>query len=316
MTVHLLGLGGTISMTETAQGAVPAIGAAQLASAVGGFDSAQDVATVGGSEVDFPILERLVATLHRLSAEGADGVVVTTGTDSIEEVSAWLSYRERWGTRIVITGSMVTGARPDSDGPANLADARTVAAGPAQFDPAVVFAGRIFSGREVVKTSGLARDAFDAPGRGPLGIVGNGEVRWHRTPLRGDAYGPPGRPITPVPIVVAALGDDGTLLAEAGARHPAVVVAANGAGNLPPAQAAAASDLIDRGVLVVIATRAADALVAGRYGYPGGGATLLARGAVLAPGLTPHRARLLITLGLAQGRDLDGLRALVAAEAR
>ncbi|MCV7103344.1 hypothetical protein H7I01_23945, partial [Mycobacterium palustre] len=93
-------------------------------------------------------------------------------------------------------------------------------------------------------------------------------------------------------------------------------VAANGAGNLPPAQAAAAAALIERGVLVVITTRAADTLVAGRYGYPGGGAALAARGAVLAPGLSPHRARLLVTLGIAQGRDVEGLRALVVAEAR
>ncbi|WP_245848620.1 asparaginase domain-containing protein [Mycobacterium palustre] len=316
MTVHLVGLGGTISMKETAQGAIPAASAAQLATWAGGFDGAQDVAVLGGSEIDFAILEQLVAALDRLVDQGVDGVVVTTGTDSIEEVSAWLSYRAQWPIRVVVTGSMVTGARPDSDGPANLADARAVAADPALFDPVVVFGGRIYSGREAVKISGLARDAFDAPGRGPLGIVGNGEVRWHRLPPRGNAYGPPGGPVRPAPIVVAALGDDGALLTAAGAAHPAVVVAANGAGNLPPAQAAAAAALIERGVLVVITTRAADTLVAGRYGYPGGGAALAARGAVLAPGLSPHRARLLVTLGIAQGRDVEGLRALVVAEAR
>jgi L-asparaginase len=118
-----------------------------------------------------------------------------------------------------------------------------------------------------------------------------------------------------VPIVVAGLDDDGALLTFAGSRHPAVVVAANGAGNLPPRQAAAAQRLIEDGTVVVITTRAPDARVAPRYGYPGGVATLAAAGAYLAPGLTPHRARLLVTLGLAQGVDADGLRGLIGSEA-
>ena len=302
-------------MHETPDGAVPVTGAVALAERTGGFAGAEDVALVGGSEVDFGHLERLVARVGALTEDGSDGVVVTTGTDSVEEVAAWLSYRERWRAPVVVTGSMVTGGRPDSDGPANLADARTVAGSGIDTDPLVVFGGRIFVGREVLKVSGQHRDAFDAPGRGPVGHVAGGTVSWTRRPQRRDAHGDPDRDVRPVPVVLAALGDDGSTLRAAAAGQPAVIVAANGAGNLPPGQAAAAVELVAAGVLVVITTRAPDARVAPQYGYPGGVATLAAAGAVLASGLSPHRARLLVSLGVARGLDHDALRALVEREA-
>lgn len=312
--VRLIGLGGTISMRETAEGAVPFDHAETISRRVDGFGGAESLALVGGSEVGFDLLERLVARGAELTAGGVDGIVVTTGTDSIEEVSAWLSYRDSWPVPVVVTGSMVTGGRPDTDGAANLGDALAVAGSGADTDPVVVFGGRVFAGREVLKVSGVTRDAFDAPGRGPVAMVGGGEVDWFRKPLRGNSYGAPTGPIKPVPIVVAALGDDGTLLRHAGAGQPAVVIAANGAGNLPPGQAAAARELLSDGTVVVITTRAPDARVAPRYGYPGGVATLAAAGATLAPGLSPHRARLLVSLGVAQSLDRSGLHGLIDRE--
>lgn len=303
-------------MREAVSGAVPAIDAAALSDVVVGFAGAESVALVGGSEVDFELLERLVARTRELVAGGAEGIVVTTGTDSIEEVAAWLAYRENWSVPVVVTGSMIVGSRPDSDGRANLADALAVASSGSDVDPVVVFAGKIFDGREVVKVSGVVRDAFDAPGRGPVGYVVGGRVQWHRKPERIKAHGDPITPIRGVPLVLAALGDDGSVLRAAGATLPAVVVAANGAGNLPPKQAAAAQELIDLGTLVVITTRASDARVAPVYGYPGGVAVLADYGAQLANGLSPHRARLLVTLGISQGLDHDGLRALIGSEVR
>ncbi|MBJ8348067.1 asparaginase [Antrihabitans sp. YC2-6] len=312
--VVLLGLGGTISMHETPLGSVPSAAAATVAQRLDGFGSAEDLALVGGSEVDFELLERLVARICEHVDSGVGGVVVTTGTDSIEEVAAWLSYRESWSVPVVVTGSMITGARPDSDGAANLGDALAVASSGADIDPVVVFGGKVFGGREVLKVSGVAREGFDAPGRGHLGIVVGGEVLWHRTQARRASHGAPHGLLDPVSIVVAALGDDGAVLTYAATGKPAIVVAANGAGNLPPGQADAATRLIDEGVLVVVTTRAPDARVAPIYGYPGGVATLAARGAVLAPGLSPHRARVLLTLGISQGLDAAGLRSLVERE--
>ena len=313
--VVLLGLGGTISMQQTPRGAVPILDAGELTDAVAGFAGAESLALVGGSEVDFDLLERVVARAREHVADGVDGIVVTTGTDSIEEVASWLSYRETWPIPVVVTGSMILGTRPDSDGRANLADALAVASSGADIDPVVVFAGKIFDGREAVKVSGVVRDAFDAPGRGPVGYIVGGRVQWHRTQGRLKGHGDPTGPVRPVPLVLAALGDDGAILRAAGGGR-AVVMAANGAGNLPPKQAVAAQDLIDHGTLVVITTRAADSRVAPVYAYPGGVAGLVEYGAQLAPGITPHRARLLVTLGLAQGLDNDALRALIDSETR
>lgn len=313
--VQLLALGGTISMRPGPSGAVPVACAAGIAERVEGFKGAEDIVLVGGSEVDFEIMERLVGRCVELDAESAAGVVVTTGTDSIEEVSSWLAYRERWSMPVVVTGSMVAGDRFDSDGTANLSDALAVASSGCDVDPLVVFGGRVWAAREVMKMSGVERDAFAAPGRGALGVVSGGTVSWYRHLNRRATHGAPARRVVPVPIVLACMADDGSILDGAGARHPAIVVAANGAGNLPPGQAAAARRLIDAGKLVVITTRAPDARVAPLYGYPGGSAQLAAAGAVLVSGVSPHRARLLLTLGIAQGRDIGQLRELLADEA-
>lgn len=313
--LHLIALGGTISMRPSGGGAVPVSGAERLAARVEGFGSSEDLALVGGSEVSLDLLEELSARCSDLADAGTAGVVVTTGTDSIEELVSWVTYRRSWPMPIVVTGSMVPGERFDSDGTANLADAAAVGLASREIDPVVVFGGRIYAGREVLKESGVERDAFGAPRRGALGTVGGGHVQWLRQPPRGPSHGAPTCPVVPVPIVVAALADDGALLRAAGAGRTAVVVAANGAGNLPPGQAVAAGDLMADGTLVVITTRAPDARVAPIYGYPGGSARLEADGAVLAPGLTPHRARLLVTLGLAQGRNTDQIRTLIALEA-
>lgn len=313
--VHLVGLGGTISMRDFGAGAVPFSSAVSIAERIEGFGGAEDLAKIGGSEVDIDLIERLACRCAELVADGVGGIVVTTGTDSIEEVTTWLAYRQRWPVPIAVTGAMVVGERPDSDGAANLTDALTVVTSGENIDPVVVFAGKVFAAREVLKVSGIARDAFAAPGRGPLAAVAGGVIRWHRCLPRGPVHGRPTAPVVPVPIVVSSLGDDGDLLSYAGSRHPAVIVAANGAGNMPPGQAAAAQRLLTDGVLVVVTTRAADAQVAPIYGYPGGVATLQAAGAVLAPGLSPHRARLLVSLGLAQGLEPGEVRSLIELEA-
>lgn len=164
---------------------------------------------------------------------------------------------------------------------------------------------------EVLKISGTARRAFSAPGRGPVAIVAAGSIRQLRRPGPVPTLGPPPRALRPVPLLVASCDDDGAATRLLGLDQPAVVVAANGAGNLPPAMADAVGDLIDAGAVVVLTSRTPDATVAPTYGYPGGSAGLADRGAVLASGLSPHRARVLTALALAHGHSCEALRTLI-----
>ncbi|WP_083442025.1 asparaginase [Nitriliruptor alkaliphilus] len=300
--IALLALGGTISMVQEDGAAVPRRRAAQLAATDDRYTVAVDVALVGGSEVDG---QHLCDLGHHL-VELARPAVVTVGTDAIEEVAAWLAWAGPWPQPVAVTGSMIPGGRPDSDGAANLIDAAATVAALPWSEPVVVFGGDVLLGRESLKVSGALRAAFAAPGRGPVGGVGPlGPSVW-RTPAPTRGLGLPGGVPPAVPVVTAALGDDGLLLASAIAVAPgAVVVAANGAGNLPPGMARVAVDAAAAGDAVVIVTsRAPDAFTCPVYGYPGGSAELTAAGVTFAPGLTPHRARAVAGLALAHRTDV------------
>lgn len=303
-------------MMEREGGAVPALGAADLASFCDSIVSWEDVSLVGGSEVTFGLLRHLADRIRNAFANGTTAVVVTLGTDAIEETASWLAYCGPWDRPIIVTGSMLPGNRTDSDARANLCDSIAAARSAVTIslgnEPLVVFAGRIYIGREVLKMSGVERTAFDAPGRGPVGAVLAGVPKWYRTvttPL--VTVGPPLGPVPHVPIVTASLDDDGWLLSAASDHYPALIVAGNGAGNLPPLQAEAAVRASRKGKLVVVVSRAPDALTAPLYAYPGGSATLKEAGVALASDLTPHRARLLVGLALSRGLSAAEIARLV-----
>lgn len=309
--IRLLALGGTISMADSPSGARPAIHAGELAKPHERITSSVDVAFLGGSEVDFNVLSDLVREIDRAISDGVDGVVVTLGTDAIEEAAAWVSCSGPWSIPVVFTGSMLPGRTVGSDGLSNLSDAIDVAADPTTTEPVVVFGGRIFAAHEVLKVSGMERMAFDSPGRGSAGVIIAGRPHWHRLLLPWEfCLGRPGREFPQIPILLAYLGGDGELITAASARSEIIVIAGNGAGNLPSAQAFAAIKAANDGKLVVVVSRASDSRAGPLYGYPGGSATLAEEGVIVAPGLTPHRARVILSIGASQGLSLERLGSL------
>lgn len=308
INIRLLALGGTISMSDGSGGARPAIYAAELARDNPRITSSVDVAFIGGSQVDFETLSNLITEIDKAIADGVDGVVITLGTDAIEETAAWVTCSGPWRIPVVLTGSMIPGKSSGSDGLANLSDAVAVASDPYATEPVVVFGGRIFLGSEVLKVSGMERMAFDAPGRGPVGVVLVGIPSWHRPIVAWDfTLGRPGNKFPSVPLLVAALGDDGVLVSLAASSCDALVIAGNGAGNLPPGQASAVIQAVNDGKLVVVASRAPDCRAGPMYGYLGGSTTLEEAGVIVVSGLSPHRARVVLLIGLSKGLSLEEL---------
>jgi L-asparaginase len=308
--VDLIALGGTISMEDGEHGAVPKRSGRELADR---FRPRRivDLACVGGSEVDFGMLAALTRAVQGSVDDGISAVVVTVGTDAIEELAMWLVLSASWPVAVVVTGSMVPGARVGSDGMANLADAFAVAESGFLAGVVVVFAGAVFAGSEVLKVSGTRRVAFAAPGAGPIGSMLGGVLVLYRAPPPFQVVGIGSLPLLPTPLVTVALGDRGELLQMAAKGHPAVVVAGNGAGNVPPGVAEVIGKLLDQGTLVIVCSRTSDATVAPIYGYVGGSAGLEARGAVLPTGLSAHRARVLVTLARTHTDDPMTIRTIV-----
>jgi L-asparaginase len=205
---------------------------------------------------------------------------------------------------------MRTADDPDWDGPRNLRDAVRVAASPEAhgLGSVVVMAGRILPGDDVVKVHTTRDEAFAAPNAGRLGSVDDGGVRMERPRGPWRRIGQiPAAAAEPVFLVTATVGMDGSMVRALATLRPAgVVIAATGAGNSHPDLLAACRELMADGVPVVITTRCVSGGAAPAYGFPGGGATWFASGAMSCGTLSGPKAR--VALALALGARLSGER--------
>jgi L-asparaginase len=321
-SVTLLATGGTIASRTDAEGHSVAAdtGDALVARTplrAGLEVQVDDVFTIGGYLMTFPRMHELAGhALRHLQDPTVDGLVVTHGTDTMEETALFLDLVVDDERPVVVTGAQRAADAPDSDGPRNLADAFTVAAHPAArgLGTLVVFGGSVFAARGVRKTRTLAADSFTAPSGGPLGWVRDDTVQITTQPrprphlvlhdLRMDDVR--------VDVVACYPGADATALrafVDAGARG--LVLEATGAGNANPDVCAAVREMTDRGVVVATSTRVESGPVVPIYGN-GGGRDLLAAGALPSGLLRPSQTRVLLAALLAAHDDPQVVRAELA----
>jgi L-asparaginase len=315
--VHLLATGGTIASRRTDGGLSATTPATELLAAVGPLPGLEvtvsDLTTVPSFALTGADVRGLVREVHRQLADGVDGVVVTHGTDTMEE-SAFLADLVHDDPRpVVFTGAQRPFDAPAPDGPANLADALRVAADPAARDlgALLVFDGVVLAARGVRKVETLRSAAFGAPGRGPvLRVDGGAVVPLARPPRPPTLSLDLDAELPRVDVVACYQGTDAALLRAAVAAGAAgVVLEAFGAGNVPPPVAAAAAELVADGVPVLVCSRVPSGSVAPLYA--GGGASLARDGALLGGDLSPWQGRLLLAAALAldpqdPGRVLAG----------
>lgn len=318
--IVLLFTGGTISMRHdaTAGGAVPSLSAREIMSATRGIEDVaeMEIEEWGAHPGPHMSIERMWSLRCRiaelLQRSDVDGVVVTHGTDTLEE-SAYLTTRSIRGDKpVVFTGAMRTASDLGWDGPANLLDAALVAASAEarEYGTMVAIGGRIFAGLDVTKTHTHLLDAFESPGLGPIGVIDDGDVIFRRALPPLPPIVAPDFPATPVDIVVASAGSDSRLLDASRAEARGVVLAAMGRGNVPPAMVPGVERWLGEGKPVVISSRAGRGRVGQTYGYPGGGRRLWQLGAIFAGARRPQQARVDLMLALGAGMSGPRLRAL------
>ena len=236
------------------------------------------------------------------------GIVITHGTDTLEETAYLLDRTLALRIPVAITGAMRTSSDEDWDGPRNLLDAAAVAASDqsAARGVMVVFHGKVFAGSSAVKTHTTDLDAFTAPYSGPLGSIADGCVVFDGQQGGGVAsqrhHVRPDSLSSRVAVVPMVIGDRGELLDLARPSHDGVVVVAFGSGNVPPGAVPAIRRWIDEGKPVVLATRCPSGTVAPVYAFEGGGAKLVAMGAIPAGPRALSQARMELMLSLAAGR--------------
>jgi len=317
-TILICGLGGTIAMTSVDGGAVaPALTASGLVAAVPGLAApgveleVLDAANLPSASLRLADLAAVSQTIAGRLAAGVDGVVVTQGTDTLEECAYLLDLWHDGPAPIVVTGAMRTPALAGADGPANLLAAVRVAASPAARDRGVLvaFADEVHAAPRVRKGHSTRLTAFESPAGGPVGHVVEGVPHFVAEPGPRLVV-PRGEALPRVPVVVAALGEDAP---DVPGDAAGLVVAAFGVGHLPQWWAPPLAELAAR-IPVVLASRApAGPVLSGTYGYPGSERDLLERGLIRAGLLSPWKARVLLMAALAAGAGRDQVAAAFSA---
>ncbi|MFJ9547043.1 asparaginase [Streptomyces erythrochromogenes] len=243
----------------------------------------------------------LLRTVHEVLADpGVDGIVVTHGTDTLEESAFLVDLHHHDPRPVVFTGSQRPMGTADGDGPGNLYDALLTAATTRGLGVLIAFAGRVHAARGTVKTQAVDLDAFADPSKELLGKIGFGKVTVLRTPQRPAALPLPAMPELPprVDMVMHHADADPVLLnasVEAGARG--IVLIGTGAGNATPEIAEAVRSAVARGVLVALTTRVMAGPVTEIYTH-GGAVDLVAAGAVPTGTLRAGQARIAVLSAL------------------
>ena len=320
--VAMIATGGTIAMKidPVRNAPVPAISGEDLLATVPDISKharieVNNLSNVPSDYMDPPRWVALTrAVQDTLARPEVAGVVVSHGTDTLEETAWWLDLTVASDKPVVLIGAQRNASEPDFDGPRNLLNAVRIATDPASVGKGAVLAmnNQINAARDVTKTHTTNVETFQSGQWGLLGAVDPDRVVWARAPLRRQHVPVRSDAMPPVEIVAMYGGADGRLVKAAvdqGARG--VVVQALGMGNMNQPMFAAIKDAIGRGVPVVVASRVPEGRVLPSYGFEGGGKTLADAGAVMAGDLSPQKARILLMLLLQDGgaRDREALQA-------
>jgi L-asparaginase len=269
-----------------------------------------DFCNVGSFAFDLPLAFALAGRINaKLDESDCDGVVVTHGTDTMEESAYMADLLVRSDKPVVFTGAQRAADQPGTDGPRNIADSVRLAASPAAHGLGVMicFEQEFHAARDVTKTHTSRVDTFMSCEHGKLGEVDAGQVFVHRKPTWRRTYGPSSINAN-VELIKLAIGStDGYVRYAADNGSKAIVLEGFGVGNAPPVVTKAVAEIITRGIPIIMTSRCPKGRVKPVYGN-GGGKDLFNAGAIFAGDLNGPKARVLASVLLGQGWDMDRLR--------
>lgn len=296
--IVVLTTGGTIACTTSPEGVLlPTVSGRDLIAPVAdrfGEDFSFDVRELNrldSAAMTFADVDEIVAEIHRVFEDpSVTGIVVTHGTDSMEETAVAVDCFHNDPRPVIFTGAQKSFDHPEADGPGNLFEACVIAADDSArgIGTLVVFGHAVIPARGCVKWHTSDELAFAT--NGP------------EEPTRPDPIAPVALDGTRVDIVPAFAGADRTLIdAAVAAGAEGIVVEAMGAGNVGRQLALGIVDALDAGIPVVVTTRVPRGDVFGSYGGAGGGATLAAKGALGSTYFRAAQARVLLAVAIASG---------------
>ncbi|MCL1827775.1 MAG: asparaginase [Candidatus Cloacimonetes bacterium] len=305
--------GGTIAMRyDVGEGVVPSD---DLVNSIRSFPQLDEVAEINVHEfsnIPSPHMtpERMfeLAKFVDISIIDYDGVVITHGTDTLEETAYLLDLVLTTRKPVVFTAAMRSGNEVGLDGPRNIIGAVRVASHPDSLDNGVlvVMNDEIHTARDVVKADTGMLNSFISQGNMSLGIIDNADVIFHRKSMHKEKIWTE-KIDKNVDLIKATVGmDDRYIQASIDKKAHGLVIEAFGKGNLPPVLVPAIKRAIEAGIVVIIVSRTYTGRVLPEYGYDGGSISLVDIGALLGSDLRGPKARikLMCLLGRYESADL------------
>lgn len=247
-----------------------------------------------------------------VSEKQYDGIVITHGTDTLEETAFFLDLTVQAKVPIVLTGAMRSSNEIGSDGPYNLLSSIKVAASVEALHKGVlvVLNDEIHTAKNVTKTHTSNIATFQSPQYGPIGIVTKRGASFHHSPVSEDKYKIQGVSKN-VMLLKAYAGMDSTIFQLLKQMQvDGVIIEALGQGNLPPSSIEGIKELTNARVPVVLVSRCFNGIAQDVYGYDGGGRQLKQLGVIFSNGLNGQKARVKLMVALETTTDLEELQSL------
>lgn len=294
--------GGTISMKvdERIKAAVPSLNGEEIMAMVTGIEKYAEIETYNFSSLPSPYMTpNLMLDLSRMiqkliEREDICGVVVTHGTDTLEETAYFLDLVLKSNKPVVVTGAMRSSSELGYDGPFNLASSICTAISEESRERGVLvcFNGELHSASEVTKKNSMALNAFSTPNFGPIGIVDNNRVIFYRNNPKVKSIQVE-KINKDVALIKCVAGSDSRFLDFIiESDFKGIVIEALGRGTVPYNMVDGIKRAIKNNIPVVIVSRCLEGRVFESYGYEGGGKELKELGCIFGDVLTGQKARI------------------------
>ena len=307
--------GGTISMKidERIKAAVPSLTGEEIMAMVTGIERYAEVESYSFSSKPSPhmtienMLELSKFIKNLINREDIDGVVLTHGTDTLEETAYFLDLTIDTNKVIVVTGAMRSSSELGYDGPFNLATSICTAISEDAKGRGVLvcFNGELNSAAEVTKANSMALNAFKTPNFGPIGIVDNNKVLFYRNTIKHKVYNVESvnNDVMLIKCVAGMNSDIIDFAIEKG--YKGIVIEALGRGNVPPFMVDGIKKAINKKIPVVIVSRCFEGRVYESYGYEGGGKMLKDLGVFFEESMPGQKARIKLIVALSSDKSTD-----------
>jgi L-asparaginase len=316
--VLILFTGGTISMKrdEVTRASIPAFNGSEILDMTPGIRKLANIEYIDFGMIPGPhmtphkMYEISQVITKKIQVENFDGVVVTHGTDSLEETAFLVDLTYPLKKPVIFVGAMRSSSDLGWDGPGNLIDALYTVTNDSAYNRGVlvVMNGQIHSASQVTKTHTNTLNAFESPNFGPVGFVDNNKSYFYHDYTKRQ-YIKVNRIEDKVDLIKCAAGmDDEWIRFSVNRGAKGIVIEGMGRGNVPPAMMLGIQFAIEKQIPVVLTSRCLMGRVLDSYGYPGAGKELTKMGVIMADNLPGHKARIKLMVALGRVKKVEDVK--------